>query len=98
MNGSITLGKPPAEPPHEMLARMRVELPPEIRPTLDEPHAAKDKVRQDKKYTEVAKQELIREIEQAARVRFDAAYEKLHAERQKEVDREEGQLRRELLN
>jgi hypothetical protein len=97
MNGQITIGKPP-EPPHELLARMRVELPPEIQAIFDDARAGQDKIRQDEKYTDTAKRELVLGIEQAARELFEAAYQRVQAARQKELDREEGQVRRELLN
>jgi hypothetical protein len=81
-----------------MLERMRYPVPPEIQQILDEARAGKDKILKDERLKDSAKANLVREVEYAARVRFDAAFEKLHAAQQKELDREEGQIRRQLLD
>ena len=93
----ITIGPPPEAPP-ELLARMLVELPPEIQPVFDSVRARREEIQKNQRYTNAAKDELIGEAERQARGQFDTAFEKLKAARQKELDREEGQARKQLRN
>ena len=93
----ITTG-PRQQEPHELLAQMRVELPPELRTIFDDVRAKQDQIRANTKFTDAAKQEMLSDVEQQARAQFDATYERVHAARQKELDREEGRVRRELLD
>src|SRR5687768_3218699 len=93
----ITIG-PPQEAPHELLARMRVELPPQCQTVMDATVVKQKEILANTKFTDRARQELVDELQQQARMQLDAEYEQVDAARQKELDREEGQARRELLD